>query len=123
MRKGLEPKDFRDNRAEPRTAIARLIDILPCQATAQWKFISAEITDCSLHGIALILNDPMSVGQQFLVKLRLPSGVRLLLYTVHNCTPMEKAKHRVGARFSGFAAQEMDEDLQKVLEALVKGAA
>ena len=121
MRQGLEPKDFQENRTEPRTPASRTIDILPCQATREWKFTSAELCDCSLHGLALLMSEPMAVGQQFLVKLRLPSGVRLLLYTVHNCSAWEKSRYRVGARFSGFAAQEMDEDLQKVLEALVKG--
>ena len=115
----LVPSDFTENRrSEPRIPVARTIDILPCRATtARWEFARGELADCSLHGLSVLLPQPMDVGQQFLVKLQTPGRVRLLLYTVHNCSPAAR-RYRIGARFTGFAAQEFDEDLQLVLEAL-----
>jgi len=121
MPRGLEPHSFQENRTEPRTPVTRTIDVLPCQARREWKFITAEITDCSLHGIGLISTEPIEVNQQFLVKLKLEKGVRMLLYTVHNCALWERTRYRIGAKFSGFAAQEFDEDLKEVLESLVRG--
>ena len=131
--RALEPKDFQqpqqpatavdsqERRADPRVPCARHIDILPCQARAQWKFMDAEVVDCSKHGLSLLLSEPMEVGQQFLVKLKLPQGIKLLLYTVHNAAPRERSRYRIGARFSGFAAQEFDDDPQKVMDALLAG--
>jgi hypothetical protein len=66
-----------------------------------------------------MLPEPMEVGQQFLVKLKPGDGrLRLLLYTVQNCAQQDRARYRIGARFSGFAAQEFEEDLQTVLDGL-----
>ena len=100
-------------------AVRRTIEVLPCQATStHWTFIPAELTDCSLHGMGLLLSERMDVGQQFLVKLQAPDRLRLLLYTVQNCVHQDRTRYRIGARFSGFAAQQFDEDLQTVLDGL-----
>ena len=121
MPRELQPKDFEENRrSEPRTPCVRVVDILPCRATKVWKFLTCELTDCSLHGLSVVSLQPMDLGQQFLVKLKISGSVKLLLYTVHNCTAWERSNYRIGARFSGFAAQEYGEDLQKVMEALIR---
>jgi hypothetical protein len=120
MRRGLAPQDFKEQRSEPRTKCTRTIDLLPCTATREWKFLPAELTDCSLHGLGIILGEPLAPEHQFLVKLRVHGGVKLLIYTVHNCIPCDKSKFRIGARFSGFAAQEFDQDHEAVLNALIK---
>jgi hypothetical protein len=120
MTRGLTPGDFQELRSEPRTPCLRTIDVLPCQARDKWKFIPAELTDCSLHGLAVVVPEPIEAGQQFLVKLRLGGQIKLLIYTVQNCTPALR-RFRVGARFTGFAAQEFDENAQIVFEALIKG--
>jgi hypothetical protein len=118
----LKAKDFAgtaaNRRAEDRRPGALAIDILPCRAQKDWKFIKCEVVDCSLHGLGIVSPEPMDVGQQFLAKLHLPKGVRLLVYTVQNCAKMGTSSHRIGSHFSGFAAQELDEDLRTVLEAL-----
>jgi hypothetical protein len=123
MAGNLVPADFAENRrSEPRIAARRTIELLPCRATtSRWSFISAELADCSLHGLSVVVDDPMDVGHQFLVKLHSPPRRRLLLYTVQNCTAVG-GRHRLGARFSGFAAQEFDEDLRVVLDALTEPA-
>ena len=118
----LEPKDFKENRrAEPRVRATRKLDILPCQASVNWSFITAELLDCSRRGIAIILPTAPSPQSQFLVKLRLTRGITMLLYTVHNCTPIGETRYRVGARFSGFIAEELRDDPEKIMEALLKG--
>ena len=35
--------------------------------------------------------------------------------------PRERSRYRIGARFSGFAAQEFEDDPQKVMDALLAG--
>ena len=121
MPRELQAKDFEENRrTEPRMPCVRVIDILPCRAGKEWKFLSCELTDCSLHGLGVVSQEAVDVGQQFLVKLKISGSVKLLLYTVHNCSGWERSNYRIGARFSGFAAQELGEDLEKVLEALIR---
>lgn len=120
MRRALVPGDFKETRSEPRTPCVRQIDILPCMSAKNWHFIPAELRDCSPHGLAIVMSDRMEEGQEFLVKLSLPRGVKLLIYTVENCTTWERSRFRIGARFSGFAAQEVEEDLETVLAALAK---
>jgi len=121
MSRALRPSDFDERRTEPRTPCARKIDILPCHARKEWKFVTGNLLDCSRGGLAVLLAEPMEVGQQFLVKLRLDDDVKLLVYTVHNCSKWERSNYRVGARFSMFAAQHVDEDPQKVMDALLRG--
>ena len=128
MSRKLGPDDFAPNRrAEPRLAVTRTIEILRCSASAAgsspWRFMPAELTACSLHGVGLLLHEALDVGQQFLIKLKTPDRLRLLLYTVQNCAFRDTVRaggprYRIGARFSGFAAQEFDEDLQTVLDGL-----
>jgi hypothetical protein len=121
----LEPQDFlpsTERRTEPRTAPKsnRTIQLLPCRATKHWAFQNA---DCSPRGLGLLVAEPMAVGQQFLVKLRTPKGLRLLLYTVQQVSPATagaRGRYRLGAHFSGFAAQEFDEDPQTILEAILR---
>lgn len=121
MTAALVPGDFISNRrAEPRIHVVRTIDILPCRAIGPtaWEFRRAELTDCSLHGLGLLLPDPMDPGEQFLAKLRTRDRLRLLLYTVQSSLQQGRA-YRIGARFSGFAAQEFEEDLQVVVDGLL----
>ena len=122
MVRALHPNDFEgttaNRRAEERRPGALAIDILPCRAQKDWKFIKCEVIDCSLHGLGIVCPEPMEIGQQFLAKLHLPRGIRLLVYTVQNCAKAGPASHRIGGHFSGFAAQELDEDLKTVLETL-----
>ena len=121
MTRSLEPTDFQEKRKEPRTSCRRLIDILPCQAHKDWKFITGELIDCSRGGLAVLLPEPMEVGHQFLVKLRVGGNIKLLVYTVHNCCKWERSNYRVGAKFSTFAAQHVDEDPDTLLKALLRG--
>jgi hypothetical protein len=77
--------------------------------------VPAEIIDCSMHGLGLLSTLPIQPGQQFIVKLAIAAKVKLLLYTVQNCSPSDKSHYRLGARFSGFATSQERGDLQDFL--------
>ena len=115
-----EKKDHHEQRSEPRVSVRRTINVLPCRAGKQWGFTQCELVDASPQGVGLILKDPLEREQQFLLKVKIGGKVQLLLYTVHNCVEWQRGKWRVGARFSGFAAQQVEADPNVVLDALMK---
>jgi hypothetical protein len=120
MPRGLTPQDFTSNRrCEPRHTLTRVVDVLPCNAPVDWKFVPAEIIDCSMHGLGLLSTLPIRPGQQFIVKLIIAAKVKLLLYTVQNCSSSDKSHYRLGARFSGFATGQERGDLQDIFDALI----
>jgi len=122
MRHGLEPRDFQHNRrGEARTPLARRIDIMPCEAPGAGAegFIPSELTDCSPHGLSLITSHPLKIGAEFVVKLKVAGTVKLLVYTVQHCQAAERARHRIGARFSGLATGEASNDPRQIMAALL----
>jgi c-di-GMP-binding flagellar brake protein YcgR len=117
----LTPDDFArpvDVRREVRVSARKPIQILPCKAAHEWRFVTAELTDCSMSGIGLLVEAPLAVGEQFLVKFKL-HGVALLQYTVRHCSPAEGGRHKVGAEFTGLAATPHEGDRQPILDALL----
>jgi hypothetical protein len=119
----LTPADFHDadprgRRCEERIDHRRMIQVLPTLADEEWKFLWAELIDCSPHGMGLFLKNPLKPGSDFLVKLRLDSIV-LLLYTVRHCEAEGKG-WRIGARFTGVTGDPIRRDPQTVLDALLK---
>ena len=122
MANELNPKDFADNRrGEPRTKGSRMLSILPCRSGGDWKFINAELVDCSLSGLGLLMSMEMPIGAQFLAKLRVNDSLKMLLYTVQNCRSAGGRNYRIGARFSGYTAEQSQENPERILEALLKG--
>src|SRR5688500_13281379 len=123
MRYGLTQNDLQTNRrTEARTPLARRLDVLPCWAGAMGNSFAVEMTDCAPSGVGLLANAPMPVGQQFLVKAKIAGKIKLLIYTVQNCQPAERVRHRVGARFAGVAGDERSNDPDKIMAALLAGA-
>src|SRR5437667_12474620 len=117
--------DFRqvsptDKRREPRHQHRRMIQLLPCFTDDEWHFLWAELFDCSMHGLGFVMPQPMKMGQDFLIKLRVEK-VLLLLYTVRYCVA-ENGKYRIGAEFSGLATDPERRDPKAVLEALLTTA-
>jgi hypothetical protein len=55
------------------------------------------------------------------VELERAGSVKMLRYTVHDCAPRERSRYRVGARFSGLAASEVEVEPEKILDALIRG--
>ena len=123
MRHGLRPRDFQANRrGEARTPLARRIDIMPCESRSAAGSIGAELTDCSPQGLGLVAQQPLAVGSQFLVKLTVAGKIRLLTYMVQHCQPVERARHRIGARFSGLATEQSSNDPEQIMAALLAEA-
>ncbi len=114
----LVPQDFQNaNRRESdRTPTTRTLAILPCNATADWKFLDAELFDFSSCGLGLISSHRFSPGEQFLAKLRIRRHTTLLMYTVKHCHSKGN-KYRVGAQFSGITATSFKGDPDSLLDA------
>jgi len=115
MTRELKPEDFfppdQDRRSEPRLSpdSPRVIQLLPCRASKDWKFITADVIDCSLHGLGILLDEPLEVGHQFLVKLRTAKHLRMLLYTVQQSTRGPRGRYRRRGRLvSRYLHRQVD---------------
>jgi hypothetical protein len=113
-----DPAPRRDSRRESRTACNRLIAILPSKTQKDWAFLNAELVDCSSRGAALIVSDPMSVGDEFLIKLETNQTVSMLLYIARNCTELPGRRYRVGAEFVEVAASPLGDQTLSLLDLL-----
>ena len=132
----LRAADFRgqDARCEERFEASRTIEILPVKARSDWSFLTGKLLDCSCSGMGLIVTGCLMPGEQFLVKLKLDRTVRLLIYTVRHRTPVTPGCPgdgkrpncpgcRIGAEFTGLAAEQLWREPQTVLAALLESDA
>lgn len=123
----LRPADFGaqagagNRRRETRLRAERAVMIMPFAFGSGLRFQPARLTDCSRHGVALLLPEPLPADTQFMMKAKLRQSV-LLIYTVKNCHGAEEG-YRVGARFSGIIGPPDDRDASVVLDALLEGIA
>src|SRR5690348_2038951 len=91
--------DLRSNaerRAEERIARQRPIETLPCTSKAKWDFKSVLLSDCSLHGLAILSDEPMQRGQEFLAKLMV-KRMTMVVYRVAHCEQLDQFQYRIGA--------------------------
>ncbi len=112
-------------RVEPRIYCDRQVSILRPGADANpaegaGGFVTAQLTDCSLHGLGMMTSQALEVGEQFFVRLKLDK-LTLLVYTVRYCIPMKADAFRVGAKFTGYAASSFQGDMGAVITALTGG--
>jgi hypothetical protein len=132
--------EFQDRRrSEPRILCDREISIIPCAAAAANlapadatnggaaaaaadatdaptpRPIKARLTDCSLHGLGVMLPERVDAGQQVLVKVEMNRLPMMLLYTVRYCVPMKANEFRAGLRFSGYVASKFRGEMRTVL--------
>jgi hypothetical protein len=125
--------EFQDRRrSEPRILCDREISIVPCAAAAADvaaaaaadadatanRSMKARLTDCSLHGLGMMLPERVEAGQQVLVKVEMNRLPMMLLYTVRYCVPMKTDEFRAGLRFSGYVASKFRGEMRTVLGAL-----
>jgi hypothetical protein len=103
-------------RSEPRTVCDREIALMPMTGDAD-RFATAHLTDCSPHGLGLVLSDPVKAGAQVLVRMNLNKMV-LLVYTVRYCIPMQLSQFRAGAQFTGYAANSFQGEPASIVTAL-----
>lgn len=69
-----------------------------------------------MHGIALVSPVPMTVGEQFIVRLDL-DRILFLVYIVRNCRD-DKGKCRIGAELVGIVGGTND-DPNQILKILL----
>ena len=113
---------FHDRRrSEPRVLCERPISVLPAARAETAHFVTAELTDCSLHGMGLTLPEEVEAGQQVLVKVELNGRPTLLMYTIRYCIPTQADRFRAGARFTGLAAGKFRGELAGVVMSLTGG--
>ena len=132
--------EFQDRRrTEPRILCDREISIIPCAAAnpassdatdgshgsggngadaAAPRPIKARLTDCSLHGLGMMLPEHIEAGRQVLVKVEMNRLPMMLLYTVRYCVPMKADEFRAGLRFSGYVASRFRGEMRTVLGAI-----
>ena len=125
--------EFQDRRrSEPRIVCDREVSIIPCtapaaaaaaaagsgDAAASARPMKARLTDCSLHGLGVMLPERVDAGQQVLVKVEMNRLPMMLLYTVRYCVPMKTDEFRAGLRFTGFVASKFRGEMRTVLGAI-----
>src|SRR5215207_525932 len=106
----------RERRRELRRPCRVGVAIMP--VSAQEGFASARVLDFSEHGLALSVDAPLGVGEQFVVKAPGRARAALLIYDVRSCAP-DGAGFRIGAAFAGAIAAPGEEDEQVLRRAFV----
>ena len=121
------PSDFRtktsslaaaDRRTEPRTECTRTIGILPLRPGALWTLQRADMFDCSPHGLGLLTDQVMVVGDTFLAKLRLEK-LLFVAYEVRHCVRVG-TRYKIGAWMTGLIGGPGVCDPVKVFDALLR---
>jgi hypothetical protein len=119
--------DYHDRRrSEPRILCEREVSAVRCTPSDEVETspllagrpFRARMTDCSLHGLGMMLPESVPAGQQLLVKVEMNRLPMMLLYTVRYCVPMAEGEFRTGLRFSGYVASRFRGEMRTVLGAM-----
>jgi hypothetical protein len=105
----LTPADLRggprvraERRGGERIPCAREVSVLSARAPLGEGFRAVALLNCWAHGIGVVSDRPMQVGEQFVAKVRGESA-SLVAYTVRHCTPAGDGRHyHVGAALTAF---------------------
>jgi len=111
--------NYAERRIEPRVP-HRAIIVMPFGDEVESRFEEAEMLDCSLHGIGLLIRRPLRPRTRFFVKLRL-TKLALVIYEVKHCTQTDDG-YRVGADLKGVSGSDTDREAsaEAILTALLK---
>jgi hypothetical protein len=93
------------------------IRVIPARRLQEGVSVPAELVDCGCHGVSVMLDRPMEVGEQFVIKLQL-DRLRMLIYAVRHCQPMGSQYH-IGAEFTGLFAVPAAVEPSAILNALL----
>jgi hypothetical protein len=96
MLRDLSSGEATQRRKEAR-APCRSVVLMACGERESLLFEQVPLIDCSLHGIRILMPRPLELGDDILVKLKLPR-IALVVYSVRHCHA-EGAGYRVGAEF------------------------
>ncbi len=102
-------------RREARVACDRPLSILRCANDDRSSFEQARLTDCSPHGLGLMLSERLEAGQQILARLEVDHKPALLMYSIRYCIPMQANQFRAGAHFTGFAASKFRGEMNEIV--------
>lgn len=100
-----------ERRREPRYAAHKLVRIIHNMGEQ-----SVWVVQCSARGIAILHRQPLSVGEQFMIQLKL-EALTLLVYVVRFCREEKKGVYRIGAELVRVSAPGHI-GFQEILEAL-----
>jgi len=97
----------------------RAILVMPFGEGVDSRFQRAQMVDCSVHGIGVVVDQPLPPRSRFFIKLKLTT-VALVIYEVKYCEPLSHG-YRVGAEFQGISGSEADckMTLEEVIQALL----
>jgi hypothetical protein len=107
-------------RHESRTPCNREVALLPCASDDTNHFMRGRLSDCSPHGLGLVLNEKIEAGQQVLARIEIDRKPTLLMYTIRYCIPTKSDEYRAGARFTGFAGVKFRGTTESVVTALIE---
>jgi c-di-GMP-binding flagellar brake protein YcgR len=118
------PSEYHDRRrSEPRVMCDREISVIAvASASDNARPMRARLTDCSRHGLGLMLPQQVEAGQQVMVKVDVDGRATMFLYTIRYCVPMQANEFRAGARFTGYVGSRFRGDLQAVVDRLTAGS-
>jgi hypothetical protein len=105
-------------RQEPRISCDREVSLLPCVNDDTSHFQRAHLSDCSEHGLGLVLAERIEAGQQVLARIDINGRPTLLMYTIRYCIPTKSDEYRAGLRFTGFTASKFRGDTKAVVDSL-----
>jgi hypothetical protein len=105
-----------DRRSEGRFGVERTVQYLPVKAAKDWHFLTGQLLDCSPHGVGMECGEPMAVGDDFILKVRLKK-LRLLIYRTQNVSQRHNV-YRVGGELIGALTEPNEFDLDELVESL-----
>ena len=97
-----------ERRGGERIACERQVSILSTRAPWGEGFRAAGLFDCSAHGIGIVSDRPMQVGEQFIAQVQADSA-SLAVYTVRRCIPAgDGRQYNIGAALTAFVGPPGD---------------
>jgi hypothetical protein len=97
-----------DRRGGERIPYERQVSVLSGRAPLGEGFRAVGLFDCSAHGIGIVSDRPMQVGEQFIAKVEADSA-SLAVYTVRRCVPSgDGRQYSIGAALTAFVGPPGD---------------
>ena len=94
-----------DRRGGERIPYERQVAVLSTRAPWGEGFRAAGLFDCSAHGIGIVTDRAMQVGEQFIAKVD-SEAASLAVYTVRRCIPAGDGRQfNIGAALTAFVGQ------------------
>jgi hypothetical protein len=107
-----------ERRREPRVPY-RAVHVMAFGQGENLVFEPAEVVDCSLHGVAILLNRALAKGLHFFVKLKIDGRVTLVDYVVRNCRRQGRHGNRIGGEYCGVIGAVDEVGADRVMQALL----